>query len=95
MTHLTLVQPSILIRGATAADGPVLTRLAALDLPRTQVGGAVEGTAGVGAVLARSDAGAGSIRLSGVRLQSYGLVLDDGLRLGGLRLRAGLGDTAC
>jgi hypothetical protein len=31
MTTLPLPHPSILIRAATASDGPVLTRLAALD----------------------------------------------------------------
>ena len=31
MTPITLSQPTISIRGASAADGPVLSRLAALD----------------------------------------------------------------
>lgn len=69
------------------------TRLADLTLPRTRVGGHVDPAHGP--ALARSGGGDLGIGLGGLRMQSHGLVLTEGIDVRGIRLRALLGEGLC
>jgi hypothetical protein len=69
------------------------TRLADLTLPRTRVGGRLDPADGP--ALARTSGEEGGIGLGGLRMQSHGLLLTEGLDVRGLRLRAVLGEGLC
>lgn len=70
------------------------TRLDGVALPRTRVGGAVDQSAGWPA-LASSGEGSGDIGLGRLRMQSYGLVLTDGIDVRRIRLRAARDQRVC
>lgn len=70
------------------------TRLGDVALPRTRVGGAVDQSGGWPA-LASSGEEVGDIDLGRLRMQSYGLVLTEGLDVRRIRLRAGRDERVC